>query len=304
MYYYKLYGMKIASDMEFHQLVICNDEEKVDIEICEGTIPEDIIELESHHNYEFRQERSWLTNRTCYILVENGQKLTYQLKPNGRFLYLQTYILGYGMSMIAMQRGLLSIHCSALADDKGALIIAGESGAGKSTVTSAFLDKGYRLMADDMAWVEVAENQPVLASPAFPYQKLCRDVAIAKGYNLDDLLYINEDKDKFLAPYKGEFKTEAVPVKGFIMLGVVKEEELVCREVTGIQKFHVCANNLFLRHLLGPGKYDPQIGQKCLKMAAGIPVYYIGRPDGKDTAKEVIEKAFDIVEGFDKQNNM
>lgn len=301
MYYYKLYGMKLASDLEFHQLVACEDEKEVDIQISSGIIPEDIKEQEDKRKYGFTQERSWLANYTCYLLVENGKKLTYELKPEGNVMYLQSYILGFGMSMIAMQRGLLSIHCSALADDKGALIIAGESGAGKSTLTSAFLDKGYRLLADDMAWVEVTENQTVLARPAFPYQKLCRDAAIAKGYNLDELLYINEEKDKFLAPYQGEFRTEEVPVKGFIMLGIDKGEELVCQEVAGIQKFHVCVNNLFLRHLLGDAKYNPQISHKCLKMAAAIPVYYIGRPDGKNTTDEVIEKVFEIVEDFDKQ---
>ncbi len=304
MYFYKLYGMKVASDLQFGQLVVCEDEQEADIEICAGVIPEDIKAQEELRKYSFGNERSWLANLTCYLFIENGRKLTYELKPDGNVMYLQSYILGFGMSMLAMQRGLISIHCSALANDKGALLIAGESGAGKSTLTAAFLDQGYRLMADDMAWVEVTDGQKVLASPAFPYQKLCRDAAIAKGYNLDELLYINEEKDKFLAPYRGEFKTESVPVKGFIMLGIGKEDEVVCQEVTGVQKFHVCVNNLFLRHLLGAAKYDPQISHKCLKMASGIPVYFIGRPDGKDTAKEVIEKAFKIVEGFDKQNNI
>lgn len=300
MFYYKLYGMKIASNLEFHQLVVCKDVQEADIEICEGTIPEDILEQEAERKYVFGQERSWLANKTCYMVVEKGNKLTYCLKPEGRVMYLQSYILGFGMSMLAMQRGILSIHCSALADDKGALLIAGESGAGKSTLTTAFLDKGYRLMADDMAWVETTEEQLVMARPAFPFQKLCRNVAIEQGYNLDEILYINEDKDKFLAPYRGEFSTESVPVKGFIMLGVVQSEDVVCQEVEGMQKFHVCANNLFLRHLLKQDKYQPQTGQKCLKMAAGIPIYYIGRPDGKDTTAQVIEKAFEVVEDFDK----
>lgn len=304
MYFYKLYGMKVTSDLQFGQLVVCEDEKEPDMEISAGVIPEDIKEQEEQRKYCFGQERSWLANLTCYLLVENGKKLTYELKPGGNLMYLQSYILGFGMSMLAMQRGLISIHCSALSNDKGALLIAGESGAGKSTLTAAFLEHGYRLMADDMAWVDVTDEQKVLASPAFPFQKLCRDAAAAKGYNLDELLYINEEKDKFLAPYRGEFKTESVSVKGFIMLGIGKEDEVVCQEVTGVQKFHVCVNNLFLRHLLGAAKYDPQISHKCLKMAAGIPMYVIARPNGKDTAKEVIEKAFKIVEGFDKQNNM
>ena len=198
--------------------------------------------------------------------------------------------------MIAMQRGILAIHCSALADEQGALLIAGESGAGKSTLTSAFMEKGYRLLADDMVWVEITEEEQIRVWPAFPFQKLCRNVALEKGYNLDELLYINEDKDKFLVPYQGEFKTDSVLLKGFLMLMIVGGEEVRCQKAEGLMKFHICANNLFLRHLLQAEKYDPKIGQKCLKMAAGIPIYCIGRPEGKDTTKQVIEQAIATVE--------
>ena len=297
-YEYMLYGMKVVSDLEFHQLVVCEDEKEPDIKIVSGVVPDDILDCEAGKKYEFGNQRSWLANKTCYLVAEDGKKLTYQMKPDGKVAYLQSYLLGFGMSMLAMQRGILSIHCSAVADERGALLIAGESGAGKSTLTAAFLEKGYRLMADDMAWVEITEEQKVMARPAFPYQKLCRDAALAKGYDLESLLYINEDKDKFLVPYRGAFQTESVPVKGFLMLGVTDKDTVVCMEAVGMQKFQVCANNLFLRHLLGNDKYAPQTGQRCLKMAAGIPIYYIGRPYGKDTTEQVIQKAFEMVESF------
>ena len=298
MYYYRIYGMKMETDMEFRQLVVCDDDSTVDITVIEGTISEDIYEQEEERKYVFGEQRGWLANKTCYLETTNGTKLIYKRKPGGNMMYLQTYILGYGMSMLAMQRGMLSIHCSALADDEGALLIAGESGTGKSMVTSAFLEQGYQLMADDMAWVEITEEQKVMVRPAFPYQKLCRNVAIDQGYNLDELIYINEEKDKFLAPYRGKFRTESVPVKGFIMLGGIRGEEVVTFEAQGMQKFQMCANNLFLRHLLGKDKYQPHIGQKCMKMAAGVPIHFIGRPDGKETTKQVIEKAFEIVESL------
>ena len=298
-YEYTLYGMKVASDLEFHQLVVCEDEKETDLEIVSGMAPNDILACEADKKYEFGNQRSWLANRTCYLISEEGKRLTYQLKPGGKVTYLQSYLLGFGMSMLAMQRGILSIHCSAVADENGAILIAGESGAGKSTLTAAFLQKGYRLMADDMAWVEITEEQKVMARPAFPYQKLCRDAALSQGYDLESLLYINEDKDKFLVPYRGTFRTEPVPVKGFLMLGLTNEEDVVCVEALGMEKFHICANNLFLRHLLGTDCYHPQIGQKCLKMAAGIPIYYIGRPVDRDTTEQVMQKAFETVEIFE-----
>ncbi len=297
MYRYRLYGLSIISDLEFPQLV----EETADmelapeihVEVCE--VPErlnDIIDKK----YDFGTDFSWLSNLTTWLIVENGNRIGYCLKEGGKVQNLRTYILGFGMSMIAHQRGILSIHCSAIADEDGAVLIAGESGAGKSTLTTAFLEQGYCLMADDMAFVETVDKKITYAYPAFPYQKLCRNVAIEKGYNLDDLIYINEDKDKFMVPYQGEFGLEKIPVKAFIMLGLTDNETVEIKEITGLDKFIVYANNLFLRHLLRERKYSPEFGQLCIEMAANVPTYRIARPVEGDSTKQVVEEAFKIID--------
>lgn len=291
MYYYRLYGFRVVSELSFPQLVTETEAMSgaPEIFIQSGTVPEWIAQT-TDKQYEFGEEFAWLSNKTTWLMAEGGRKITYCLKEGGNLMYLRTYILGYGMSMLAMQRGILSIHCSALCDEDGAVLIAGESGAGKSTVTTAFLESGYRLMADDMALVETVDGV-TRALPAFPFQKLCRNVVEEKGYDLEKLIYINEEKDKFLVPYEGKFDLTAVPVKAFIMLGLAKGEEVVTQEIEGLGRFHVYANNLFLRHLLGQDKYKPAIGQRCLEMAARVPTYYIGRPAGRDTTKQVTEIA-------------
>ena len=81
-----------------------------------------------------------------------------------------------------------------------------------------------------------------------------------------------------------------------LVLGVINCDEVLTREVIGLNRFHMVANNLFLRHLLGEQKYEPRTGQLCLNMAAAVPIEFIGRPAGYDTAREVMEKAFSTVE--------
>ncbi|MBE5947828.1 MAG: hypothetical protein E7261_02240 [Lachnospiraceae bacterium] len=295
MYRYRLYGLSIVSDLYFPQLV----EETADMEgapeiyvgVCE--VPESIKHI-SDKKYDFGATFSWLSNLTTWLIVENGNRIGYRLKEGGKVQALRNFILGFGMSMIAAQRGILSIHCSAVADGDGAVLIAGESGAGKSTLTTAFLERGYHLMADDMAFVETVDKKLTYAYPAFPFQKLCRNVAIEKGYNLDDLIYINEDKDKFMVPYQGEFGLEKIPVKAFIMLGLTNNEEVEIKEIAGFDKFIVYANNLFLRHLLRERKYNPEFGQLCIEMAANVPTYRIARPIEGDSTKQVAEEAFRI----------
>ena len=51
MFYYRLYDLKVASDIEFHQLVVCDDEKPADMEICEGMMPKDILSQENEGKY-------------------------------------------------------------------------------------------------------------------------------------------------------------------------------------------------------------------------------------------------------------
>lgn len=294
MYFYHLYNRIVASDIPFLQLMPAAQAEP-DITIHAGEIPPDILS-QTTQKYDFGRERSWLINTTCYLIIEHGASITYHLREGGNPMYLQTYILGWGMSMLALQRNELAIHCSAVANEDGAVLICGESGCGKSTLTTAFLQQGYHLMADDMALVEATTDGAVYAKPAFPFQKLCREDAMRSGCPQEQMIYIDETKDKFLVPYRGEFSTEPARIRCMLVLFRHYGEVLLCNEINGIDKMRACAENLFLRHLLKEKKYDPAIGSLCLKMAAGIPIHAIGRPDGKDTLDEMIRTAFSLVQ--------
>ena len=83
-------------------------------------------------------------------------------------------------------------------------------------------------MADDMAWVDGS-----MVYPAFPYQKLCRDVVEREGYDMEELIYIDEQKDKFLARYRGAFSTESRLMKGFILLHLTSAEKVTVQELNG-----------------------------------------------------------------------
>lgn len=288
MYYYQLFELTIQSDLEILHLIPDMGGSSPDIIIEVGDIPNDIIEKESQNiYYEFGDTRSWLTNRLVRLLIENGNHITYSKKENCTDMNLICYLLGWGMSMVCLQRNQLAMHCSVITDGKKAYLISGESGSGKSTITREFLLKGYRLMADDMTLVTLNENA-VMVTSAFPYQKLCRDAALHCGKSIDELIYIDEHKDKFLVPCHDIFTKDSLPIGGLIILYRHTGDEVIFQEVNGISKLAAYANNLFLRHLLKEKKYDPKLGSLMLKMASKTPICTIGRPDEKDTVAEIL----------------
>ena len=96
-------------------------------------------------------------------------------------------------------------------------------------------------------------------------------------------------------PYTGNFSLTSVPVRGMCMLGIVTGTEVVSTRIKGMDQFYLVANNLFLRHLLGAKKYEPKIGQLCLKMAASVPCGFIGRPQEGDSIEAIMNSAMEFV---------
>lgn len=80
-------------------------------------------------------------------------------------------LLGHVMACYLEQQGLLAMHAGALVVGEQAVLLAGDKGAGKSSMVSSMVAAGFPLMADDIAPVEENGGE-VLCRSAFPQVKL------------------------------------------------------------------------------------------------------------------------------------
>ena len=296
MFHYKLYGMHIVSDFELKQLTNLSGTESdllPQITIQEKELPKE-LKREQDCYFVIAKEKSYISNSYCYLLMENGEKLFYEKKENVTPQLLNAYLLGWGIATLVYQRGELAIHCSCVKKDGRAILISGNSGSGKSTVTNELLKRGYSFMADDMSVVKMIEEE-VIATAAFPYQKLCSDAALACGMPYEEMIYVDEDKDKFLVPCKDIFEDEPVPVKAMVILTRTKEDRINVQELIGADKFRACMDSLFLSPLLGEDLYKPENGVRVMKFASRIPLYQISRPVGRNTKEEIMEEILKIL---------
>jgi HprK-related kinase A len=66
--------------------------------------------------------------------------------------------MGMNLQMALGQRRYLLLHASAVERDGRALLMTGESGAGKSTLAALLATRGWRLMGDEFALVDLADG--------------------------------------------------------------------------------------------------------------------------------------------------
>lgn len=296
MYNYKIYGLHIETDFKFIQLAEESKElatEENTVTIVEAEQPE-AYRTEENGFYFIDEKKSYFVNTYMYMYIEDGKMLTYEKKPELTDDLLNSYIIGWGLSMLGIQRQMLSIHCACLADNDGAVILSGFSGSGKSTIATQLLTRGYRLVADDMTLVDAVSSECAYAYPAFPYNKLCRDAAIAQGYNIDELIQIDEERDKFFVPYEKGFSAEKVRVKAVVMLTLTDKDELFAEEILGVKKMYAIMDTLFLAGIQKDKTIGSKIGQMCLKLASKVRVFHVSRPIDRNTTQEVLETVINM----------
>jgi hypothetical protein len=298
---YSLYGLTIESDVKLIQLVKAKENSITDVYIKSGKCADEVTDyLEKagalEDQYEIGMQYSCFMNMGGYYIIRDGSEIIYETKEGYSPEDLSTWLLGFSFAMLLLQRKTLAIHCSAVCggdkEGSGAILIAGDPGAGKSSLTKKLMEDGYKIMADDVAAVKVHDE--IRVYPAFPYQKLVRNEVDKRGLNKEELIYINEDKDKFLVPVGDAFCGEDQPIGCMFYIVVADVPELSVKKLSGLEQFMAFRRNLFLHRLSGAWENDKEVLDLCLKATGKCPVYLLIRPNGVDSVgamANIVEKA-------------
>ncbi len=310
MYNYRMYGMRIVSDREIFQLL--TEDRALELDAAEGAQNSDlpVVYIQKGVTNEMKTRDkdgtkwgidstdSWISNKTAWINVLNGDHICYEVKPGGEDSKLNSYLLGFGMALIALQKKILPIHSSGIMKGNNAILISGDSGAGKSSLTAAYIENGFDLMADDVTYIKKGEDNMPFAYPAFPYQKLCRNEVEKRHQGEEGLVYIGEEKDKFLVPWRGNYTAGSRPLKAIIYMSKYQGDELLIEEIKGFEKYLVLSKALFMIALIGEKAYQKEIGENVMWLASKVPVIGVLRPDGQDTLAEITEETMKMVEKY------
>lgn len=292
--------MIIKSDILIIEGIEVSEESFVDVRITLGEIPEQIKELiDQGEVQKLEKEKAWfIVPGIAFFYIFDGSNIICSVFEGTSMHDVVAYLLGCAFCFIFIQRDLTPLHGSALIVNNKGLIITGRSGAGKSSLTAAFLQSGYPFLADDVAVLSLEKDKTTII-PSFPEQKLCRNVALGMGYDTNSLRYLGEEKDKFAVRLDKLFCSSRIELGAIVEVVPYTNKELEIHEIRGHDKLCTFIRNIFQSFIYEEMGISVDTMKVFLNIVEKLPMYRVLRPQNDDTVQSQKEKLLEMISNTD-----
>lgn len=211
-------------------------------------------------------------------LVREGREIVVE-PAGGTESDVGAFLPGIVLAACLQQRGMLTLHASAVETEAGAVLFAGHSGSGKSTLLAALVDRGYRMIADDVTGVVRGAGGRPVALPAFPALRLWEDAVDALRWRDRTLGRVYEGMEKYVAAVD-RFRHEPLAVRTVLTLDPSRGDAIGIAALPRSQAFaRLLLHTYRRRFLAGMGRqrehFDAVSG-----FARQVPLFGVTRPCG------------------------
>lgn len=292
-HFYIANGLSIDSCLELPELTRLSTGrvENFDVKIDFGEVPESLPNPVSS-GIRFQAAPGEFLLRMENIAsywVRNGEKIIIKTKEGVEESEIRVFLLASAFGALAHQKGLFPIHASSIVHNDHAILFAGSSGLGKSTLAAHFYKKGYTVLADDITVVKYNEQlDTVVAFPGYQQLKLWEDT----------LLNIKEDKDQYKILRKGLNKygypisrdhLNPIPISRIYTLHILPGTKTVITELEGWNKFDSLKYQTFRQKLVAPFGRQKEHFADLDRVCKNVPIYNIERPSSRESLHDFFE---------------
>jgi excisionase family DNA binding protein len=189
--WYRLGGLAVVSALPLDDLCEPGSPSRPDVSIEVMTLAraDAYGEASKHAGIIGEPGAPWLEVRRCEdaFMLRWPDQLDVVVPDGGRQMLvavrgeindsIQRLLTCHALSFVLPPHGREGLHASAVEIDGRAVLLAGDSGRGKSTLAAALCQAGGRLLADDLSIVRLNEEGAPVVEPASSRVWLIRDVA-------------------------------------------------------------------------------------------------------------------------------
>ncbi|KKI91422.1 aldolase [Bacillus sp. SA1-12] len=287
---YNAFGLNVLSDIQLPELPLSVDKgNREDILIQQEDLTGLWNEIGENKKYFVVKEdiiMFQLPNKTIFK-IQNGTEIYYSPIEDINEDHIRLYLLGTCMGALLMQRKILPLHGSAIEINGKAYAIVGDSGAGKSTLASALINKGYRLISDDVIPVTLNKEMIPMVTPAYPQQKLWLESLNHFGMESNDYRPIFDRETKFAIPVTDHFVSTPLPLAGVFELVKTEGNEVELQSIQNLFRLHTLYKHTYRNFFIAPAGLMDWHFNLTAKICEHIDIFQLCRPLSRFTVQDV-----------------
>jgi hypothetical protein len=227
---YCVSGLKVRSSVAFPELRIVNEDV---VECFFDLLPEQTscpVRYDWFHHWEFPNGERWLSlakrddqyilrfQRLADFLVSSkGNEIACRPQPQTPLDTVRHLFLDQVVPLVLNLRGTEALHASAVLTPYGACAFIGQTGRGKSTLASSFLNCGSTPLSDDCLALEERAGH-ILAVPSYAGLRLWSDTASTLVDDAESLSAVAHYTEKKRINFHVQEIQEPVPLKAIYIL--------------------------------------------------------------------------------------
>jgi len=289
MHRYQAYGLTLATPFACADLAPADTEASVDVVVQEGVVAASLRSpVVSEPGFDVAPG-SFLRrggHAGARFLVRGGDRVVFERNPQADDAMLAVQFSASVLPAILRQRGLLVLHANGAVANGRAVLLGGLTGAGKSTTLAALLDRGYRMLSDDVTVLRLRGDGATEVVPGLARMHLTDESASAIGLDLDTLPSQPWRRWKTAVPTEPAMAMGAAPLGAVYVLRSDGAEGVRVTALAGAEKF-----DALLRCVYGPvlGDEHPALFPLLSAVLKQVAVFELQRPDDRWSVDEVVD---------------
>ena len=210
--------------------------------------------------------------------ASGGNFISLVLDPTATRASIELYLNGSTFGAILHQRKIMPMHGSCFVYNNMGIMLCGESGAGKSSLTASFCHNGSAFLTDDVSPMLISEGLPFIL-PLSDRIKLWDDSLEQLQLEKGELAQIYQDYQKFYLPVDSEI-TEPYPLHLIFIIDKHESEEVNFTELEGIERFTALRNEIYRwEYLQGMAASEAKYLNNLINISTNVKVIKVFRPE-------------------------
>jgi len=231
----------------------------------------------------------WASDVGWYLVDPDEPAVTLAGVDQGLTLTGEVRMFGVPASLISLARGDLSVHAAAVEIGGRAVVMAGPSRYGKTTLAAAFAMAGHRLLSEDMAHFTLADGAAVFPGPAV--MRLRPDVA--EGIRVPGAAQVVTERDRTFVIMDGSRRGGGGPVPLATILFL--REDAGRLEVKPVPTIEAIRDLWTLTFSLPTDASRAAVFQRVTDLVSRVPVLDLRREMSLETLPAVVSLVEELV---------